>query len=68
MARILFLIERIYHNQFKCNYLRNKDIFVNLSYIFEIETKFQHYEKKISLVYILSISKTIDCKRRYLNV
>ena len=34
MTSILFLIERIYPNMFRCNYLRNKKVFLNFFFHF----------------------------------
>ena len=47
MTSILFVIEIIYRNQFKCNYLRKQKAFPQLFAGFLKSTsKFQHFEKK----------------------
>ena len=54
MASILFFIGRIYPNQFKRNYLRNKNFFSIFSSIFEMFIKFWKFFKKMSLIsYVL---------------
>ena len=54
MASVLFFIGRIYPNQFKCNYLRNKNFFSIFSSIFEMFIKFWKFFKKMSLIsYVL---------------
>ena len=51
MTSILFLIERIYCNIFRCNYLRNWKIFLILFSIFEISNKFlTFFLKKVTLI------------------
>ena len=46
MTSILFLIERIYPNMFRCNYLRNQKVFLNFFFIFEIFIQFSTFSEK----------------------
>ena len=46
MTSILFLIETIYCNIFRCSYLKNKKKFSNFLCIFEIRIKFRKFSKK----------------------
>ena len=47
MTSILFLIDTIYCNQFRCNYLRNKNLFLNLFLNFQnLDLILNIFEKK----------------------
>ena len=66
MTSILFDINRIYRNQFKCNYLRKEKIVLNFLHhslnfhkIFKIKKK-----KMINDPHSLWISEITDCERR----
>ena len=43
MGSILFKIVRIWHAQFKCNYLKNKKVFLNFDSISGIYIKFETF-------------------------
>ena len=47
MTSILFLTERIYRNQFKCSYLRNKALFLHFFAPFlKSISNYERFEKK----------------------
>ena len=63
MTSILFLIEKIYSNQFKCNYLGNK------KFLSQFLAAFWNLHQVLSMLkndetYSLYISKISDCKPR----
>ena len=50
ILKILFVIGRIYSNQFKCFYLRNKKLFLNfLHYLWYLHKNFNIFKKRMSL-------------------
>ena len=50
ITSILFLIETIQHNQFRCNYFRNKNFFWFFLSRLKSRLNFEHFPKKMTLV------------------
>ena len=51
MASILFLIETIYCNYFRCNYLRNKSFFVSFfGRFWNLDSILNIFEKNMTLI------------------
>ena len=52
ITSILFLIETIYSNIFRCNYIRNQKHFLNLFFFTfsEFTFNFEHFQKKMILI------------------
>ena len=53
MESILLKIEKICNSQFKCNYLKNKRVFLNFFFFFrflESKSNFKHFEKNMMLI------------------
>ena len=61
-TRALVLIERIYSNQMKPNYLKNRELFLHFFKIFGIRIKFPMFWKKIQ-PHRSIISEVIDSER-----
>ena len=61
MTRIIFVIERIYNKQFKCNYLKQKKAFSKLFATFlKSKSKFERFGKKMTLrVYLFPKLQTV---------
>ena len=68
MRSILVIIGRIYRNEFKCNYLKPKNVYQNFISFSKFTESLEHFEKKYEF-HNLSISPIIDSvKHSYLNV
>ena len=63
MTVILCLIVRIYGHQFKCNYLRNKNIFEFFTLFLKSTSRFEDFENKDD-PHNLCISESMDTNRR----
>ena len=49
-TNILFLIETIFCNIFRCNYLRNNRVFRNFFAIWKSTFNFKHFQKNMTLI------------------
>ena len=64
MTSIIFVIGRIYRNQFNCNYLRNKNFFLNVLLQFWNLHHVLKKKKKEHKPHSLSSFEIIDYERR----